>query len=71
MADQGEQVPQVPAGENLQADQAVAVMPPPPQNQEEPANPNPGQSAAGEQVTQGSTLRLTGRQCDQKSSVGD
>ncbi|XP_068718096.1 uncharacterized protein [Montipora capricornis] len=55
MADQGEQVPQVPAGENLQAAQAVAVahppLPPPPQNQEEPANPNPGQNAAGEQVT--------------------
>ena len=55
MADQGEQVPQVPAGKNLQAAQAVSVAhpplppPPPPQNQEEPANP--GQNAAGEEVT--------------------
>ena len=50
MADQGEEVPQVPAGENLQPAQAVAVAQPPPppplQNQEEPANPNPRQNAA-------------------------
>lgn len=55
MADQGEQVPQVPAGENLQAAQAVTVAqaPPPPllQNQEEPANPNPRQNAAAGEVT--------------------
>ena len=49
MTDQGEQVPQVPAGENLRAAQPVAVVQPPPppplQNQEEPANPNSSQSA--------------------------
>ena len=47
MAGKGEQVPQVPAGENLQPAQAVSVAQPPPpsllQIQEEPANPNPRQ----------------------------
>ena len=55
MADQGEKIPQVPACENLQPAQAVAVAQPPPlpllQNQEEPANPNPRQNAAAGEVT--------------------
>ena len=55
MADQGDRVLQVPAGENLQPAQAVAVAQPPPplllQNQEEPADPNPRQNAAAGEDT--------------------
>ena len=53
MADQGEQV-STSCGRRKPS-QAVAVaqppLPPSPQNQEEPANPNPGQNAAGKEVT--------------------
>ena len=55
MADQGERVPQLPAGENLTCSssrrRATDAASTPPQNQEELANPNPGQNIAGGGVT--------------------